>query len=66
MVSILLYLNHLRSISESLLFLAADLMLDLVHQTFLMLLAFFIFVFVDIRSSAAASVVIFILGTWLA
>ena len=66
MVSSILYLNRSRSTSESLLFLAADLMLDLVHQTFLRLLAFFMFVFMDIRSPAAASMVIFIPGTWFA
>ena len=66
MVSSILYLNRLRSNSESLLFRAADLILDLVHQTFLMLLAFFMFVFMDVRSPAAASMVIFVPGTWFA
>lgn len=56
--------NPLSSTGLSLLLLVNNLVLDLIHQTFLVLLILFMLL-VDVGSAASASVVILIPGTWL-
>lgn len=56
--------NPLSSTGQSLLLLVNNLVLDLIHQTFLVLLILFM-LFVDVGSAASASVVILIPGPWL-